>query len=360
MSFVFRPWHLLALTAVGAAEQDYQRAVAYLMAENRVLKAKLGKKRILLTDDERRLLAVKGKELGRRALEQVATIVTPDTILRWHRELIAKKWDHSDKRTSPGRPKVAKEVEELVLRMAKENPTWGYDRIQGALANLGHEISDTTVGNILKANGIEPAPERKKTTTWKTFIKAHWDVLAAIDFTTVEVWTTRGLVTFYLLFVMELATRRVQFAGCTCNPDGPWMKQIARNLTACDDGFLNGKKYILMDRDTKFTAEFREIIEAEGTECVLPPPKSPNCNANLERFFGSLKRECLDRMIFFGETSLRNATVQFIEHYHTERNHQSLDNKIILPGPEVGGTDGEIECRERLGGLLNYYYRRAA
>jgi putative transposase len=135
----------------------------------------------------------------------VAVIVTPNTILRWHRQLVARKWDYSAKRRSPGRPKVAKETEELVLRMAKENPTWGYDRIQGALANLGHAISDTTVGNILKAHGIEPAPERKKTTTWKTFIKSHWDVLAAVDFTTIEVWTTRGLVTFYLLFVMELA-----------------------------------------------------------------------------------------------------------------------------------------------------------
>ncbi len=196
MSFVFQPWQLFALTAVGAAQQDYQRTIDYLIAENRILKAKLGKQRIPLTDDERRVLAVKGKALGRRTLEQVATICTPDTILRWHRELVAAKWDHSEKRNSPGRPKIAAEVEELVLRMAKENPSWGYDRLQGALANLGHEISDATVGNILKAHGIEPAPQRKKTTSWKTFIKAHWDVLAAVDFTTVEVWTTRGLVTF--------------------------------------------------------------------------------------------------------------------------------------------------------------------
>ncbi|HUY89029.1 MAG TPA: integrase core domain-containing protein [Pirellulales bacterium] len=360
MSFVFRPWQLFALAAVGAAEQDYQRAVEYLMAENRILKAKLGKRRILLTDDERRVLAVKGKTLGRKALEQLATICTPDTILRWHRELIAAKWNHSEKRKAPGRPKIAAEVEELVLRMAKKNPTWGYDRIAGALANLGHELSDTTVGNILKAHGIEPAPERKKTTRWKTFIKSHWEVLAAVDFTTVEVWTARGLVTFYLLFVMELATRLVHFAGCTPNPNGPWMKQAARNLTACDDGFLKGKKYLLMDRDAKFTAEFRGVLEQEGVESVLLPPRSPNLNANLERFFRSLKSESLGRMIFFGETSLRNATAQFVEHYHTERNHQGLGNKLIEPGAEVGQATGEVECRERLGGLLNYYHRRAA
>ncbi|HVC93370.1 MAG TPA: hypothetical protein VND64_06745, partial [Pirellulales bacterium] len=157
--------------------------------------------------------------------------------MRWHRELIAEKWDHSQKRKSPGRPSVAKEIEELVLSFAKENPAWGYDRIQGALANLGHEISDATVGSFfLKTNGVEPAPVRKKTTTWTTFIKAHWDVLAAIDFTTVEVWTKRGLVTFYLLFVMELKTRTVHFAGCTPNPNEAWMKQIARNLTNVEDG----------------------------------------------------------------------------------------------------------------------------
>jgi transposase InsO family protein len=216
------------------------------------------------------------------------------------------------------------------------------------------------VGNILKAHGIEPAPRRKRTTTWKTFIKAHLDVLAAIDFTTVEVWTRRGLVTFYLLFVMELATRRVRFLGSTTNPDGPWMNIMAKELTNGEDGFLNGKKYVLMDRDTKFTAEFRQIIQDAGTECVLLPPKSPNLNSQIERFFGSLRRECLDRLIFFGERSMRYAVTQWMIHYHRERNHQSFDNTILQPGPNVGQTSGPIERRERLGGLLNYYHRRAA
>ena len=360
MAFIFQPWHLFTLTAIGAAEQDYQRKIDYLMAEVRVLKAKIGKKRIPLTDDERRVLAVKGKTLGRRALEQVAGIVTPDTILRWHRELVAAKWNHTDNRKSPGRPKTSKEIEELVVRMAKENPTWGYDRIQGALANLGHEISDTTVRNILKAHGIEPAPERKKHTTWKTFIKAHFNVLAAVDFTTVEVWTPRGLVTFYLLFVMHLATRRVYFAGCLANPDGPRLKIVAKELTNYEDGFLNGKKYLLMDRDTKFTQEFRDILKREGIESIVLPPKSPNCNAFIERFFRSLKSESLDRMIFFGQNSLAKVIKEFLIHYHAERNLQGLDNKLIQPGTEVGQATGAVECRERLGGLLNYYHRRAA
>ena len=220
--------------------------------------------------------------------------------------------------------------------MARENPSWGYDRIQGALANLGHQISDQTVGNILKAHGIEPAPERKRQTTWKTFIQSHWDVLGAIDFTTIEVWTKGGLVTFYLLFVMEIATRRVHFAGCTPNPDDRWMMQIARNLTDAEDGFLKGKRYVLMDRDGKFSPAFQAILKTEGVEAVLLPPKSPNLNAHLERFHRSLKEECLERMIFFGEASLRKAVSAFLAHYHAERNHQGLENRLIVPGQESG------------------------
>jgi transposase InsO family protein len=248
----------------------------------------------------------------------------------------------------------------MVLQMARENPSWGYDRIVGALANLGHEISDQTVGNILKAHGIEPAPERKRHTTWKTFLRSHWDVLGAIDFTTIEVWTTDGLVTFYLLFVMELATRRVYFAGCTPNPDDLWMMQIARNLTDAVDGFLNGKRYLLMDRDTKFSLAFRAILKSVGVESLLLPARTPNLNAHLERFNRSLKEECLDRMIFFGESSLRNAVREFLLHYHTERNHQGMDNRILEPGGEAGRTSGDVERRERLGGLLSYYHRKAA
>ena len=163
---------------------------------------------------------------------ELSTIVTPDTILRWHRNLVARKWDYSQQRAKrPGRPPVTDEVKKLVLRLAQENPSWGYDRIQGALANLGHGVADQTIGNILKEHGIEPAPGRKRQSSWKTFIKAHWDVLSAIDFTTVEVWTKGGLVTYYLLFVMELKTRRVHFAACTPSLGDDFMNQIARNLT---------------------------------------------------------------------------------------------------------------------------------
>jgi transposase InsO family protein len=360
MKSFLEPWHLLLLILAGWINHRQQDAVEYLRTENQILKEKLGKKRILLDDDQRRRLAVKGKILGRRMLQEVATIVTPDTILRWHRELVAAKWDYSSRRKKLGRPPVSEEIVGLLVRMARENPNWGYDRIQGSLANLGHEISDTTVSNILKSHGVEPAPARKRQSTWKSFLQAHWDVLVSIDFTTIEVWTRDGLVTIYLLFVMELATRRVHFAGSTTNPHDLWMLQVARNLSDVDDGFLRGKKYLLMDRDTKFSEAFRSTLEQASVRTIRLPPRSPDLNPHIERFMRSLKDECLHRIIFFGETSLRKAVREFLVHYHGERNHQGLDNQLIESSDEVGCTTGEIACRERLGGMLRYYYRRAA
>ena len=361
MDFVLQPWQLYFVILVGWVQRQQQEVIHYLIAENRVLKERIGKKRILLNDDQRRRLAVKGKLLGRKRLQEIGTLFTPDTILRWHRTLVARRWDYSNRRKNQvGRPRVRQVIVELILRFAKDNPTWGYDRIQGALANVGYRISDTTVGNVLRQHGIEPAPDRKTQTTWGTFLRAHWDVLAAIDFTTVEVWTKGGLVTFYLLFVMELKTRRVHFAGCTTNPHEAWMKQTARELTNCEDGFLKDKKYLIMDRDTKFCESHRSVLEQSGVEPVILPPRSPNLNSHLERFFGSLKFECLDRLIFFGERSLRNACREYLLHYHGERNHQGLGNRLIEPSGGTGTEPGPIECRERLGGMLRYYYREAA
>ncbi len=305
-------------------------------------------------------MAVKGKILGRKRLEEVGTLFTPDTILRWHRMLVARKWDSSERRKTVGRPGIRLVIVDLVLRFAKENPTWGYDRIQGALANVGYHISDTTVGNVLKEHGIEPAPVRNRQTTWKTFIKSHWDVLAAIDFTTIEVWTKRGLITYYLLLVMEVATRRVHIAACTPTLGDDFMKQVARNLSDPFDGFLKDKKYMLIDRDSNFSFAFRSILKDAGVEPVRLPVRSPDLNAHIERFHLSIKSEALDRMIFFGEKSLRRTVNAYLEHYHEERSHQGLGNQIIETGHEVGRDEGEIQCRERLGGLLRYYYRDAA
>src|ERR1022692_3688479 len=189
MNFVLQPWQLLLAILAGWINRQQQEVIEYLRTENQILKEKLGKRRIVLTDDQRRRLALKGKVLGRKVLESIGTLFTPDTILRWHRLLVAKKWDTSEcGKKKPGRPPVADEIRILVVRLASENPTWAYDRIQGALANLGHALSDATVGNILKQHGIEPAPDRKRQTTWQTFFQAHWDVLAAAAFTSLIIW----------------------------------------------------------------------------------------------------------------------------------------------------------------------------
>jgi putative transposase len=361
MSFVLQPWQLLFTILIGWVNRRQQQIIEFQNDQIAALLKAFGKKRLLSTDDQRRVLAVKGRALGRKTLQELTTIVTPDTILRWHRELVARKWDYSDrKQKSLGRPPVTDESRQLVLRMARANPTWRYDRIQGALANLGHEISDQTVGNILKAHGIEPAPERKRRSSWTTFLKSRWDLLGAIDFTTVEVWTRNGLITYYLLFVMKVATRRVHFAGCTTNPTEAWMRQSARNLTDCDDGFLHGTRYLLMDRDGVFCASFRATLKSAGVLAVRLPPRSPDLNAHLKRFHGSIKAECLDRLILFGETMLRNAIREYLAHYHGERNHQGLDNRIIDAAADVGNAVGTVESRERLGGMLRYYHRKAA
>jgi len=185
-------------------------------------------------------------------------------------------------------------------------------------------------------------------------------VLAAIDFTTVEVWTPRGLVTYYLLVVMELATRRVHLAGCTRNPNEVWMKQTARNLTDPLVGFLRNKRYLLMDRDTKYSEAFRHLLKQAGVDCVRLPARSPNRTPHIERFMRTIKDECLHRMLFFGEPSLRKAVHEFLVHYHRERNHQGVANRILEPGVEVGRLQGEIRCRQSLGGMLRYYHRQAA
>jgi hypothetical protein len=183
--------------------------IDYLREENRVLREQLGGKRLRFTDDQRRRLAAKAKGLGRKLLVELGTIVTPETLLAWHRRLIAQKYDCSKKR-GPGRPRKSAEIERLVVRMAKENRTWGYRRIQGALANLGHEIGRGTIAEILTRNGIEPPPERERKTTWKEFLEQHWELVVAADFFTIEAWTRRGLRRFMVLFFIELSTRKVR------------------------------------------------------------------------------------------------------------------------------------------------------
>src|SRR6266496_2929194 len=191
-------WKTLLAYITGSVDQELLLRNEYLVTENRILRQQITG-RMRLTDGERKTLAEIGHKLGKQALQEVATIVKPDTILAWHRKLVAQKFDGSIQRKTSGRPTIDPELETLVVRMAQENRSWGYDRITGALANLGYTVSDQTVGNILKRHGIAPAPERKRTTTWKEFIRTHMEVLVATDFFTAEVWTLGGLVTYYVL-----------------------------------------------------------------------------------------------------------------------------------------------------------------
>ena len=349
------PLRFLLLVFAGLVHREQAKVVDFLREENRVLRELLGKRRLRLDDHQRARLAARAKTLGRSALEAMATIVTPDTLLRWHRRLVAAKWTHKG-RSRAGRPPVMAVIRELTLRFAKENPTWGYTRIVGALDNVGHEITRTTVAKILQAAGIAPAPERP--TSWRTFLQAHAGAIAALDFLTVEVWTARGLVTHYVLFAIDLATRAVEIVGVTTNPDGPFMARVARNLTDHVDGFLRDKQFAVLDRDRKFTAQFRAILEAAGVAPVLTAVRAPNMNAFAERFVRSIQDECLSKVIFFGEGMLHRALREFVAHYHEERNHQGVGNRLLRPRAADLGGDGPVVRRERLGGMLSYYHRK--
>lgn len=346
--------HLVVASLLGWLQREQSEAIAYLREENRILKGQLRNQRMRLTDDERRRLATIGARLGRRLLTQLATIVTPDTILRWHRQLIARKWTYSNRR--PGRPGVLGEIRRLVVRMATENPTWGYSRIQGALKNLGHRVARSTVAEILKEQGIPPSGARS--TSWQTFLRAHWRAIVAADFFTTEVWTARGLTTFYTVFVIELHSRRVQIAGSTAHPDEAFVLQVLRHLTAANESLLGRHRLFLCDRDRKWSLAARELLENSGVQVIQTPFRAPNCNAHAERFVRSIKEECLDRLIPLGERHFRRALAEYIVHYNRERKHQGLGNDLIA-GVRAQPASGSVRRTQRLGGLLNYYYRAA-
>jgi putative transposase len=298
-----RRWLRLLAYVTGSVNQELLLRNEYLAAENRILRTRLPS-RLRLSNSERATLAEIGKRLGRKALREVACVARPDTILMWYRKLVAQKFDGSANRQYPGRPPVGPEIEKLIVRMARENSGWGYDRIVGALSNLGHDISDQTVKNILRRHGIAPAPKRSQITSWKDFLTAHMDVLAGCDFFTVEVLSWRGLVTYYVLFFIVLGSRRVHIAGITRWPDEVWMEQIGRTATQESLGYLHQCRYVLHDRDSKF---------------------------------------CPSR------------------HYHAERNHQGKNNRLLFPEADAhrDHASGPVQCRERLGGLLKYYARAA-
>jgi transposase InsO family protein len=353
------PLQFLAAWLAVWFQRALQKQVDYLMAENRILKEKLGDQKLNLTNADRRRLAVLGKELGRKLLAKVATLATADTILRWYREQVAKKYDGSKQR-GPGRPRKAAEIVELVLKMVRENESWGYTRVKGALKNLGYAIGRSTIKRILREHGIDPAPIRGKRMPWSKFIKAHLGSIVGMDFFTVEVMTLFGIERFHVLFVIDIGSRVVEIAGIGRDPGGQWMLQMARNLLDGEDGFLRGKRYLIMDRDPLYTAAFRSMMKGAGVKVVRLPARSPNLNAFAERFVLSIKTECLERMVLLGEWNLRRAISEYMRHYHSERNHQGLGNTLIDGiSPDTDGI-GPVARRERLGGLLNFYYREAA
>jgi putative transposase len=344
----------------GMVNQQLLLQNEYLLAENRILRAHLPN-RLRLSDPERFTLAVIGKRLGRRGLERVASTAKPDSILAWFRKLVAQKFDGSRHRLYPGRPPLGREITELIVRMARENGDWGYDRIAGALAHLGHHVSDQTVGNILRRFGIPPAPKRRQQMNWTDFIRAHMAVLAGIDFLTVEVLTWRGLATYYVLFFLHFETRRVTLAGITQHPTEEWMVQMARRAVDAIDGTLLPIRFVLHDRDSKFCASFQNTLRSVGIQPLRLPARSPNLNAFAERWVRSIKTECLSKLILFGETSLRRAITQFLEHYHLERPHQGKGNQLLFPSPvsRPPTNPARVQCHERLGGLLKFYQRAA-
>jgi putative transposase len=353
-------------TIAYAINERMARRVDYLQQEVRVLKEALtaatGKTRIDLSAEQRRRLALKGKALTAEERRACCQIVRPETILAWFRQLAAQKYDSSHIR-KVGRPRKAADIFKLVLELARDNPGWGYTRIRDALRGLQIEIGRTTVANMLAQAGIEPAPERNRKRTWTQFLKSHWETLYACDFFGVEVLGVFGTVRHMVFFVIEVKSRAVQIAGIRIAPDGDWMKQIARHLLDPTDGFLRNASYLIHDRDPVFTEAWTALLQTGGVKCVPIPAQSPNCNPHAERFVKTVRTECLEHFVIFGERHLRHLLSEFMGHYLTERHHQGIGSQIIRPRASPSNdnaTLGAIGCRSRLGGLLNYYGREAA
>ena len=336
------PLHLIVASLIGWLQREQQEVIEYLREENRVLKAQLRNQRVRLTDDERRRLATLGARLGRRLLVEVATIVTPDTILRWHRQLIARKWTY--RKGQPGRPCVLAEVRRLVVRMATENPSWGYTRIQGALKNLGHRVARSTIATILKPHGIPPSRERPS--SWPVFLRAHWRELMAADFFTTEVWTAPRV-----SHVLHVICHRTALAASLHRRVHAASRQgvHAPDRTPADRRERRrGERAAFPDlrSRSKWSLAVRQLLETSGVRVIQTPFRAPNCNAHAERFVRSIKEECLNRLILLGERHLRRALTEFMAHYHRERNHQGLGNELIdsVGDQQSGGRSAGVSA----------------
>ena len=274
--------------------------------------------------------------------------VAPETVLRWHRDLVRRRWSVPRR---GGRPPTRLSIRQLVLRMAAENPGWGYRRVHGELVGLGHQIAPSTVWLILRRAGIDPAP-RRAGQSWRQFLAAQAEGILACDFTHVETVLLRRL---YLLFVIELGSRRVWLLGVTAHPDGAWVTQCARNLMM-DLGERSTRfGYLIRDRDTKFTAAFDAVFTAEAIGIVRTPVRAPRANAIAERWIGSLRRELLDRTLIVNRRHLERVLAVYLDHYNTHRPHRSLRQAPPVPRPIPTPGDDLVVRRRRLGGLINEY-----
>jgi hypothetical protein len=285
--------------------------------------AATGKKRIDFTTDQRRRLALKGKALKPHERKPLCQIVRPRTILDWFRQLAAAKYDSCGLRKARGKPPKPDEI-----RRGPSGP----------------------------GNQAEPPPERSRQRTWGAFLRSHWETLYACDFFAVETLRVFGTVRYMVFFVMELKTRTVQIAGIRIDPDGAWMAQMARNLTDPLEGFLRNATHLIHDRDPLFTEEWTALLKPT-VKCARTPASSPNCNPHAERFVRSMRTECLDHLVIFGERHLRYLLREYIAHYHTERPHQGLGGELINAAAPVGNDNGAVKRRSRFGGLLNFYHR---
>jgi len=357
----WKPWTFFMVALAGWMNRRQQEAIEYLRMENRILREKLGHKRLILNESQKRRLAEAAGKLGRELLREVGTLFSPDTLLKWHRWLVARKYDGSDRRGKRGpKPTKANMIRKLVLRMAAENPSWGYGRINGELKKLGYDVHWQTVRRVMLDHGLLPDPDKPYKTTWKTFIQSHWDSIAACDFFSVEAWGLKGLTRYLVFFVIDVSTRRVQIAGIHADPCEVQMLQWARNLTDAEDGFLKDKRILIHDRDPLFTKKFQQTLKGAGVRCLKLPKWSPNLNPYGEAWVRAIKAECINKMILFGEKHVRFVVEQYVEHHNLERPHKGLDYCRPMEPDEAVSREGEVKCHERLGGLLKSYYREAA
>jgi transposase InsO family protein len=343
----------LAVAALRLRSREFKELeIVVLRHELAVLRRQVARPR--LDESDRVFLAAAGQLLGRASR---SFFVRPDKLLGWHRQLVRRRWTYAERR--PGRPAVSEEIRELVLRLARENPRWGYERIVGELAGVGVRVSATTVAKTLRQAGVSPAGARAEL-SWRDFLRAHANSIIACDFFTVEtLWLGR----LHVLFFLELSSRRVHLAGCTANPDGRWTTQQARQLVWSLSERATPARFLIRDRDSKFSRAFDEVFRSEGVEIIRTPFRAPQANAFAERWVGTVRRDCLDWLLISSRRQLEHVLRVYVDHYNTHRPHRALGLTPPMPGPRPRRVDsnppGQLHRRDRLGGLIHEYTRAA-